>query len=135
MRPIIDDLKARGLRLIIATNPLFPAAAQYNRVKWAGLDRDDFELITTYENSHYCKPNPAYYQEILDKQGLSADEVLMIGNDAREDTAAAQLGIPVFLVTDCLLNQHNLDISAFPQGSWDDCVQFINKFVPPLAEN
>ena len=45
------------------------------------------------------------------------------------------LGIPVFQVTDCLLNQHNLDISAFPQGSWDDCVQFINKFVPPLAEN
>jgi len=135
VRPIIDDLKARGLRLIIATNPLFPAAAQYNRVKWAGLDRNDFELITTYENSHYCKPNPAYYQEILDKQGLTADEVLMIGNDAREDTAAAQLGIPVFLVTDCLLNQHNLDISAFPQGSWDDCVQFINKFVPPLAEN
>ncbi len=135
VRPIIDDLKARGLRLIIATNPLFPAAAQYNRVKWAGLDRNDFELITTYENSHYCKPNPAYYQEILDKQGLTADEVIMIGNDAREDTAAVQLGIPVFLVTDCLLNQHNLDISAFPQGNWDDCVKFINRFVPPLAEN
>ncbi len=135
VRLIIDELKTRGLRLIIATNPLFPAAAQYNRVKWAGLDRNDFELITTYENSHYCKPNPAYYQEILDKQGLTADEVIMIGNDAREDTAAAQLGIPVFLVTDCLLNQHNLDISAFPQGNWDDCVKFINRFVPPLAEN
>lgn len=131
VRQVIHDLKTRSLRLIIATNPLFPATAQYHRVQWAGLDRSDFELITTYENSHYCKPNPAYYQEILDKQGLSADEVIMVGNDAREDTAAAQLGIPVFLVTDCLLNQHNLDISAFPQGNWDDCVKFIHTLIPP----
>ena len=135
VRPIIDSLKAKGLRLIIATNPLFPAAAQYNRVKWAGLDRNDFELITTYENSHFCKPNPAYYQEILDKQGLTADEVIMIGNDAREDTAAAQIGIPVFLVTDCLLNQHGLDISAFPQGNWDDCMKYINEMISSKAAN
>ena len=135
VRPIIDNLKAKGLRLIIATNPLFPAAAQYNRVKWAGLDRNDFELITTYENSHFCKPNPAYYQEILDKQGLTADEVIMIGNDAREDTAAAQIGIPVFLVTDCLLNQHGLDISAFPQGNWEDCVKYIDEIISSKAAN
>ena len=135
VRPIIDSLKAKGLRLIIATNPLFPAAAQYNRVKWAGLDRNAFELITTYENSHYCKPNPAYYQEILDKQGLTADEVIMIGNDAREDTAAAQIGIPVFLVTDCLLNQHGLDISGFSQGNWDDCVKYIDEIISSKAAN
>ena len=59
----------------------------------------------------------------------------MIGNDAREDTAAAQIGIPVFLVTDCLLNQHGLDISAFPQGNWDDCVNYIKEIISSKAEN
>ncbi len=35
------------------------------------MDQDDFEWITTYENSSYCKPNPAYYFEIMRK--LDAD--------------------------------------------------------------
>lgn len=133
VRSIVERFKAQGLRMIIATNPLFPATAQHARVQWAGLNRDDFELITSYENSRYCKPNPAYYQEILDKQGLRPDEVIMIGNDAQEDTAAAQLGIPVFLVTDCLLNPSHLDISAFPQGSWDDCVRFVDSTIRSSA--
>ncbi len=43
-----------------------------------------------------------YYQEILDRQGLKAEECLMIGNDKREDLAAGKLGIRTYLVTECL---------------------------------
>ena len=44
----------------------------------AGLSTDDFALITTYDNSSYCKPNPKYYVEILEKFGLKPEECLMV---------------------------------------------------------
>ena len=42
----------------------------------------------------------------------------MIGNDATEDLAAAGLGMRVFLVTDCLINREEKDLSACPHGSF-----------------
>ena len=74
--------------------------ATYQRTQWAGLDIEDFELITTYEDSHACKPNPLYYKEILEKCNLQPEEVIMIGNDTKEDFAATLVGIPMILVTD-----------------------------------
>lgn len=117
-KKLIDSLKARGLRLVLATNPLFPAIATHSRIRWAGLEPEDFELVTTYENSSCSKPNPAYYQEILDKLGLKAGECVMVGNDATEDVAAAKVGLPVFLLTDCLIQKPGVDISGLPQGGF-----------------
>ena len=124
-REIIDLVKARGLRPVLATNPFFPAIATHKRVRWAGLQPEDFAYITTYENSSYCKPNPDYYRELLDKLGLEPSECVMVGNDAYEDTAAAKLGIQVFLLTDCLLNKKDLDYSAYPQGGFPELRAFI----------
>ena len=67
---ILALVKERGLRPILATNPLFPAVATGSRARWAGLEPEDFALITTYENSRFCKPDPAYYREILKGQIL-----------------------------------------------------------------
>ena len=47
---LIRTLKDRGYRLILATNPIFPATATESRIRWAGLEPDDFEFRTTYEN-------------------------------------------------------------------------------------
>ncbi|MBQ7820745.1 MAG: HAD family hydrolase [Clostridia bacterium] len=128
--PLADEavkkLKAKGKRVALATNPLFPAVATENRIRWAGLDRDDFELYTTYENSHYCKPNPEYYREILDKLGANACECLMVGNDVREDMIAETLGMKVFLLTDCIINKDDSDISRYPQGGFDELLKFID---------
>ena len=63
--------------MVLATNSIFPRIATENRIRWAGLEPDDFALITTYENSTYCKPNPAYYREVLGKLGLEAEECLV----------------------------------------------------------
>ena len=49
-----------------------------------------------------CKPNPAYFTELLGKAGVSAENCRMIGNDAVEDIAAEYAGIEVFLIPDCL---------------------------------
>lgn len=122
---LIADLKARGLRLILATNPLFPAIATESRVRWAGIDPRDFEYITTYDNSSFCKPNPDYYRELIEKLGLKTDECLMIGNDVSDDMIAAKLGMKVFLLTDCLINTKSADISEYPNGSFDQLEEYL----------
>lgn len=48
---IVHGLKEKGLRVALATNPIFPARATQWRIQWAGLTPEDFELYTTYENS------------------------------------------------------------------------------------
>lgn len=121
----VKELKEKGFKLILATNPIFPAVATESRIKWAGLDKGDFELYTTYENSHYCKPNPAYYGEILENLSLDPSECLMVGNDVIEDGAAQKLGIKVFLLTDCLINKKGIDINAYPHGSFKELSEFI----------
>ena len=123
---IVHSLKDRGYRVVLATNPLFPAIATQNRIRWAGLQPEDFEYITTYENSHYCKPNPDYYREILEQLHLQSEECLMVGNDVGEDMITQQLGMKVFLLTDCLINKQNVDISVYPHGSFDALRRYID---------
>lgn len=125
-KEVIDLIKASGKRLILATNPLFPFVATENRIDWAGLSTNDFELITTYENCHYCKPNPKYYVEILEKTGLLPEECLMVGNNAEEDMIAETLGMKVFLLTDCLINEKNADISKYPQGGFEELKKYLS---------
>lgn len=115
-----------GFRVALATNPIFPAVATESRVRWAGLEPDDFELYTTYENSKFCKPNPGYYSEIIKKLKCSAEECLMVGNDVTEDMIAEKLGMKVFLLTDCLINKENKDITSYPCGSFDELIEYVN---------
>lgn len=122
---VIEAVRKKGLRVILATNPIFPSAATYQRCAWAGLSPEMFELVTTYENSHFCKPNLKYYDEILEKCGLSPEECVMVGNDVGEDMIAKKLGMGVFLLTDCIINKNNEDISSFPHGGFVELMDFI----------
>lgn len=115
---LVHELKKEGKRIILATNPIFPEVATLNRIEWAGFSRDDFELITTYENIGFSKPNPEYYREILRRINVPARECLMIGNDAKEDMIASEVGIKVYLLTDHLINKENIDISVYPNGDY-----------------
>ena len=49
----------------------------------------------------------------------------MIGNDANEDMIAETLGMKVFLLTDCLINSENRNISKYPQGGFEDLMEFV----------
>ena len=124
-REIVDTVKACGLRAALATNPIFPAMATERRIAWAGLSPSDFELITTYENSRHCKPNPDYYRDVMQALGVKPEECLMVGNDVGEDMIAETLGARVFLLTNDLINSKNADISVYPNGSYADLIDFI----------
>ena len=128
---VVRMLKAMGIRRILATNPLFPSIATHSRVRWAGLEPEDFEWISTYENSRYSKPNPDYYRELLKQAGLEPEECLMVGNDVAEDMIARTLGLDVFLLTDCIINPDNRDISAYPRGSFPELAAYLKT----LTEN
>lgn len=126
-KQIVTKLKEKGYRVVLATNPLFPSIATESRIKWAGLEPSDFELFTTYENYHYCKPNPKYYFEILEKLGVGPKDCMMIGNDVTEDMMTKSLGMQVFLLTGSLINKENKDISEYPNGDFGDLVTYIDE--------
>lgn len=123
----MEYLKGKGYELVLASNPIFPLVAQKKRMRWAGVNPDDFVYITAYENSCYCKPNAKYYDEILAKIGRSPDECVMVGNDVTEDMVAQNVGMRVFLMTACLLNKQGKDISEFRQGSFEQLLEYIDE--------
>lgn len=128
-KKLITLLKAMGIRVILATNPVFPIIATHARIGWAGLEKEDFEVITAYENSRFCKPSTEYYADILEKAALLPEECLMVGNDVDDDMPAQNTGMKVFLLTDCLINRNKKDISAFEHGNFEKLTEYIKKLV------
>lgn len=86
-----------GYRVVIATNPHFPATAIHQRLEWAGVADFPYHKITTFENSHAAKPNLRYYEEICADIGQAPEACLMVGDEAM-DMVAARLGCRTFLV-------------------------------------
>lgn len=123
----VHALKARGYRVALATNPIFPAIATQSRIRWAGLLPEDFALCTTYENTAYCKPNPAYYADVAARLGVAPQECLMVGNDVQEDMIASQLGMRVFLLTDCLINRTHVPLESYPHGGFPELLDSLSK--------
>lgn len=126
-RAVIDEIKHMGLRVVLATNPLFPASATESRIRWAGLSPSDFELYTTYDNSRHCKPQLEYYTDILQSLGVNARDCIMVGNDVGEDMIARRLGMEVFLLPAELINESGEDISVYPHGELSELPEYIKK--------
>ena len=128
----IAALKAKGYRLFLTTMPLFPLPGVEWRCSWAGIDPAAFERITTYDNSFACKPDLRYYRQNLEIAGCAPDEVLMVGNNTREDLAALELGLDAYLVTDWLLDPVGFPIHTVKHGSLSDFADFAEQ-LPPAA--
>jgi HAD superfamily hydrolase (TIGR01549 family) len=124
---IIEYLKKQGKRLVLATNPLFPKEAIAARLSWAGIEAEDFELLTHYENMSYAKPNPNYYREILERIDAEPEDCLMIGNDLKEDAAASSLGIKTLIIEDRLIEREDSDFDIAWRGSLKELKRLIEK--------
>jgi HAD superfamily hydrolase (TIGR01509 family) len=97
-RRALETARGLGLRVAIATNPIFPAIAVRHRLAWAGLSEEHVDLVTAYENMHACKPDPAYYRETADMLGVETAACLMVGDDRHLDLPAADVGMRTFYV-------------------------------------
>lgn len=123
-KKIVQTLQSKGYRVAIATNPIFPAVATNWRLEWLGMNANQFELVTTFDNSSHAKPNPAYYQEVCDTLQVNPKQCVMIGNDVQEDGVAKTIGMNVKLVEDCLINTKNASTDAFELGSLQDVYEW-----------
>lgn len=119
----LEKLKKLGYNFVIASNPRFPLLAMKKRIKWAGLDANMFEFITSYETSSYSKPNPKYYLEICDKLNYNSSECIMVGNDLVEDMSAKKMGMHVFYLD---RNGKNENIE-YQNGNFNDLLSYIEK--------
>lgn len=96
-RPAVQAAFDRGCDVVIATNPLFPETAIRQRMAWADVADFPYRRITTFENSHFAKPNPHYFAEILGAIGCPAGAALVVGDEAA-DMIAGGLGCATFLI-------------------------------------
>jgi FMN phosphatase YigB (HAD superfamily) len=97
--PFIDWAFSQGFRIAIATDPIFPRKATFHRLRWAGLEPEQFELVSSFEHFHFSKTHPAYYAEVLGRMGWPDDPVLMVGNDMERDIRPAKmLGLATYHV-------------------------------------
>lgn len=124
-RPMVQSLIDRGYEVVIATNPVFPLPAIEERMRWGGVLGLPYKLITSYETSCFCKPNPDYYQEILDKISRRPEECIMVGNHMVEDMVASTLGITTYLVEDYVMGQDGATFRPDFTGKFSDLVQFL----------
>ncbi|GAB4447012.1 MAG: hypothetical protein OHK0041_06360 [Anaerolineales bacterium] len=97
--PLIEWAFSQGYRIAIATDPLFPRKATYHRLRWAGFDPAQFEIVSSFETFHFTKTHTAYYAEILGQLGWHDGPILMVGNDAERDLLpAGRLGLKTYFI-------------------------------------
>jgi FMN phosphatase YigB (HAD superfamily) len=134
--PLIQACLDQGLKVVIATNPLFPAIAVEERLAWAGVPVTAFayDLVTTYENMHTTKPHPAYYREILEKIACAPETAVMIGDDWQNDIIPADnVGLHTYWITDDS-QQPADDVAVNGSGSLADLWQQVqNGWLETLA--
>ena len=86
LRPLLAGLRARGLRLGVATNDSEAPARQH--LATHGIT-DCFDFIAGYDSGHGPKPGPGMCLAFVAAQGLQPSRVAMVG-DSRHDLQAGR---------------------------------------------
>jgi FMN phosphatase YigB (HAD superfamily) len=113
-------------QVVVATNPGLPFVATRQRMQWGQIPPEEypFALITTLDTMHFGKPRPEYYEEILLRMDVEANEAIMVGDDWENDmVGAAAVGLHTFWLTS---NSTTLPDPSLPldgQGSFEEFVR------------
>lgn len=90
LAPLLADLRARGLKLGVATNDgEVPARAH---LRAAGVE-DSFDFIAGFDSGHGSKPGPGQLRAFAEAAGLDPAEVVMVGDSAHDLHAARAAGM------------------------------------------
>lgn len=127
MQKSIKLLKSAGFKLILATDPLFPECANLERMRWAGLDPEDFIHIPAYDKHSFAKPSPGFFFEALKYGNSTAGTAMMVGNSVYNDVPSIKAGIPCYLVEDDLLNEENIEFETAYRSSMQGFYEFVVK--------
>lgn len=97
---VVKTWRARGAKVVLATNPVFPRRLLDLRLQWGALRPESFDVITCFDTMSFCKPRPEYYGQIAQQLEIPAADCLMVGNDVGMDLLpAAKAGMRTCLVT------------------------------------
>jgi FMN phosphatase YigB (HAD superfamily) len=122
-RRAVETALDLGLRVAIATNPIFPRSAIEERMRWAGVHDLPVHVVTSYETMHAAKPHPSYFLETAAMLGVKARESVMVGDDRVLDMTAADVGMRTFYVGD--------DIPA--ACDWNGTLDELTELLPRIA--
>lgn len=100
LHDVLARLRRSGLKLVIASNPIFPVIAQEKRLGWGNLEPAWFDLFTHMENMRYVKPTADYFLQTCQLIAEEPTACLMVGNDPVNDMAAAKAGLKTYRTTD-----------------------------------
>ncbi|HET6498575.1 MAG TPA: HAD family hydrolase [Coriobacteriia bacterium] len=117
-RAAVETALGLGLKVAIATNPIFPREAVRHRIAWADLDDLPVDAVTTFETMHACKPLPEYFLQTASLIGVGAQGCMMVGDDAELDLPAAAVGMRTYYVGDRVgvSSDHAGDLVALARG-------------------
>jgi len=132
-RDVFAYLRRKGVKIAIASNPIWPLKAQLKRLSWAGLADQRFDLVANMENMSRCKPHIEFYREVCAKIEEGPEACIMVGNDPVNDMVGATIGMKTFLVIDESGSDSGLELSRrFRSGTPADIPE--PDFSGPLAE-
>ncbi len=126
-RRILQRCVDRDLQVVLATNPVFPRPVVDARLRWGNLLDFPFRIVSSIENSHCCKPSPAFFHDILEETGLLPEECVMVGNDTEHDLAAKEAGLVTFLVDTWMVDRCGGDFQADFRGGHQDLFRFLGQ--------
>jgi len=107
---VIKACREYADKLIVVANPVFPLIAMQERIVFAGIDPSIFDFITSYETSHFAKPNKMFIKEVMDRFNLDTKDVIYFGNSEKEDgRVAKELDIEFYLTGNVVKEENSLD--------------------------
>ena len=128
-KAMLHHLRENGKTVICATNPVFPVSATVTRMSLSGFMPEDFDFVTHHFDHTYCKRRSEYFEEILQRFSLNADEAIMIGNDTLDDLGAPAAGIRTVLISDYLTNRGDIDVETVETITYENFLSSVYQLV------
>jgi hypothetical protein len=97
-KKIVEFAIQQGYMTALVSNPVLPLGAVVERINWAELSAEQFAVISSIEEFHYCKPHLGFFEEMARKLNLDPAECLIVGNQPAEDIIVRELGLKTFLL-------------------------------------
>lgn len=107
VRDVFTQLIQLNLKIVIASNPMFPLSIQQKRIAWAGIGDLPLALITHIGNMSFCKPRIEYYQQICQKLDVPPEACLMVGDDPVNDMIVSGIGMKTYLTNDSMNHENS----------------------------
>jgi FMN phosphatase YigB (HAD superfamily) len=128
-KQVVQQIVQLGNQVAIATNPLFPRTAIFQRLSWAGLATDQvpFALVSSYETFHFAKPHAAFFAEFIAQLGWPKAPVVMVGDEAENDIhPARRMGFSVFWTNKDGVSTWDKESEIPPNGQLTDLIPWLD---------